>query len=330
MNLGLWLPPHLAHKTAPFFLNLLKTSLLYKKKTPCWKSFSKGEDFFCHPLGIAGGIDKKGNCLKAWEVLGAGFLEVGTITKEAQTLFSFPYIERNRSQKALWNRMGFPSEGVDLIIKRLEKLCLQVPLWANIGKNRKTPLKDAYKDYVHCMQKLNPFVQGFVLNLSSPNTYDLRKLLEPEFLEVFLDKILQETKSSGKTILLKVSPDITHEKLKEILDSSLKLDGWILTNTTVSSDEIKKELGFKIEGGGISGKPLAEKAKQSLKWSVEHLGEKKKEKLIVSSGGVLTVEDVLERLSLGADLIQVYSALVFEGPFFFKKAIRQLKKRVCA
>jgi dihydroorotate dehydrogenase len=191
----------------------------------------------------------------------------------------------------------------------------------NIGKNRETPMERACDDYVKLVRQFADVADAFVINISSPNTPNLRSLLSPDKLPDFLSVIIEENMdaSVGKPVpvLLKLSPDMSIDELKKILDISLenKIDGWILTNTT-----LQREPGMNFPNtGGISGLPLKKKSKEMLQEAVRHLGNDRKDKLIVSVGGVMDSEDVFERLEIGANLIQVYSSLVFEGPFFFKK-----------
>jgi dihydroorotate dehydrogenase len=168
--------------------------------------------------------------------------------------------------------------------------------------------------------KLTPWVDGFVVNISSPNTKDLRKLLEPDQLRAFLEPVQSKLRESGKPWFLKLSPDVTDTELKQILTISMEagVDGWILANTTV---QMRETLRFPTEGG-VSGRPLGVLSKRLLYTAVSFLGPAKKDRLIISVGGIMDEDDVQERLALGADLVQVYSALIFQGPWFFRKVAR--------
>lgn len=313
----LYLPAHWSHKLSPLFLHFYD---FWKSQvdTPQWGSFTWKNLHFSNPLGIAGGVDKDAEYLQSWWKLGAGFLEIGTITPQAQKGHSGKVIDRNNVELSVWNRMGFPSQGVAQAISQLKKQKhpYPTPLFANVGKNKLTSNTEASRDYISSMKQLSPFVDGFVLNISSPNTAGLRELLLPQNLKNFLEPVLQETKELEQPVLLKISPDITNDELKSILDISLQLsiDGWILTNTTNFRESHSR---YPTEGG-VSGAPLADTSKKLLKSCVEHLGPDRKEKLIISSGGVLTPEDVFERLNMGAQLVQVYAALIYQGPFFFR------------
>jgi dihydroorotate dehydrogenase len=320
----LLLPTHLGHSFSPFFLKLY--GRFSPSKSYTWKPFTwRGLDF-TNPLGVAGGFDKNAELVHELWTLGVGFVEVGTVTPNHQKKNTGKTVDRDVKGKALWNQLGFPSEGCDAVKKRLKSLKHPhfTPVFINIGKNRDTPMERACDDYVKLIRAFGDVADAFVINISSPNTPQLRSLLSPDKLQDFLSVIIEENKdaSIGKPtpILLKLSPDMTEGELKKILDVSLEagIDGWILTNTTLA-----RENGSSFpKTGGVSGLPLKEKSKLLLKCAVAHLGKNKQGKLLVSVGGVMTSQDVFERLQIGADLVQVYSTLVFEGPFFFKKVFQ--------
>lgn len=276
-------------------------------------------------MGIAGGVDKNVEQVNIWSRLGCGFIEVGTITPLEQSPNPGKILDRDTQHFALWNKMGFPNRGLSSAIKNLSKLPRNsdIPLFANIGKNRNTPNELAASDYKECIQKLKNFVDAFVINISSPNTKNLRDLLDPSNLKPFLNDVLSVRKVN-QPILLKISPDLDDSTLKNILDVSVEsdIDGWIFTNTTLQRPH---NIQFPVEGG-LSGKPLADTAKQVLKSSLDYLADRRKGRLVISTGGIMSEQDVIERLEMGADLVQVYSALIFEGPFFIKKCIQSLKK----
>lgn len=333
----LWLPPKLAHDLSPLaveFYSLLQSytqdlsaNLPAKSRTPEWDSFIWRNIEFKNRLGLAGGVDKNADHVKAWKNLGCGFIEIGTVTPLPQNPNPGKIFDRSIQDQAIWNKMGFPSAGADEVFYNLQVLKAEqaakqsVPLFINIGKNRQTSNEQAHLDYNFLLEKFYPIADVFVINISSPNTKGLRDLANKEFLEAFLKPIFQQKAKLDsaqhclKPILLKLSPDLDADSLKRILDISIKVDGFVLTNTTLSRNTIKP---FSIEGG-LSGKPLAEQSKLSLKTAVEHLGSEKSKKLIISVGGVMTAEDVFERIALGADLVEVYTALVFSGLNFFRK-----------
>lgn len=315
----LWLPPKLAHDLSPLAVEFY--SLLQEKKTPKWGSFFWREIEFKNRLGLAGGVDKNANNLHAWQKIGCGFIEIGTITPLAQSPNPGKIFDRSIKDEALWNKMGFPSAGAEKAFNNIKAQYskLSIPLFINIGKNRATENKNAHLDYCSLIEKFNQVADAFVVNISSPNTTGLRDLAKKESLEAFLKPIIFQkiALNSKKPILLKLSPDLKVDDLKRILDVSIQnhIDGFVLANTTLSRNTYKS---FSIEGG-ISGKPLAALSKLSLNTAIKHLGSEKTKKLIVSVGGVMTEEDVFERISLGADLVEVYTALVFSGLNFFRK-----------
>ena len=315
----LWLSPSLAHKLSPKVLNGLAR---FTNGEPArWQPLEWRGLKFPNRLGVAGGVDKDARNVRAWWKLGVGFLEIGTVTPRPQPGNPPPVVARDAARAALWNRLGFPSEGVEAVRARLRELPRPrpTPVFANIGKNATTELERAPEDYVTLLEKLRGTVDGFVINVSSPNTPGLRELLKPDRLKGFLRPIMEA--KSYEPILLKLSPDLEEEDLGRVLDIShdLGIDGWILTNT---SQGLREGLKFPDEGG-VSGKPLADRSKELLRTALRLLGPKREGKLVVSVGGISSAQDVRERLSLGADLVQVYSALIFEGPYFFRKVASQ-------
>jgi dihydroorotate dehydrogenase len=320
----LWLSPSLAHKVSPVAVNSL--TLLSRARPPQWRAFQWRGLNFPNRLGLAGGVDKDAQNVEAWWTLGAGFLEVGTITPKPQPGNPPPVVDRDVAKEALWNKLGFPSQGVKKVKARLAKLPkpFAAPVFANIGKNAVTPLEDAHHDYIELLQELEDVVDGFVINISSPNTKGLRELLKPERLKGFLQPILAARPRSGAPVLLKLSPDLEDHELAAVLDISfeLNIDGWVLTNT---SQGLREGLKFPVEGG-VSGRPLNERSLELLKRTILLLGGRREGRLVISVGGVMSAKDVEERLVAGADLVQVYSALIFEGPYFFRKVARQVAK----
>jgi dihydroorotate dehydrogenase len=315
----LWLSPSLAHKLSPIAVNGL--SMMTFGRKPEWDSFTWRNLKFPNRLGLAGGVDKDARNVEAWWNMGAGFLEIGTVTPKPQAGNPGLVVDRDEKHEAIWNKLGFPSQGVERVKNRLKALPrpFTAPVFANIGKNRDTSLEDAHRDYSFLLLELDGLVDGFVINVSSPNTQGLRELLKPERLREFLKPILA-SRPSKAPILLKLSPDLEDDDLKNALDTSheLGIDGWVLTNT---SQGLREGLNFPSEGG-VSGRPLTRKSEELLKRAVAVLGPKREGRLIVSVGGVMTADDVASRLRLGADLVQVYSALIFSGPYFFRKVAK--------
>ena len=318
----LWLPAQTSHHLSSLFLKCY--GKVKPLQTLTWRPFTWHGLEFTNPLGISGGVDKNGDHIQNWWTLGAGFIEVGTVSPKAQEANPGKTIDRDKPSESLWNHMGFPNKGAQHLLENLKRLYRPhfTPIFVNIGKNRSTPLETAHEDYIKCMKILTHHVDALVINISSPNTEGLRDLLKPKALSKFLSSIYEaHTQPDDATniqppILLKLSPDVSEEELHTILKVSMDvgMDGWILTNTTSHRNDNSP---FPKEGG-VSGKPLAALSKKHLKLAVNFLGDKKKDKLLISVGGVMTPQEVLERLNMGADLVQVYSALIFHGPFFFR------------
>ena len=315
----LWLPPKLAHDLAPWAAEIY--SLATDKNTPVWNSFTWQGLEFKNRLGLAGGVDKNAEHLAAWQRLGCGFVEAGTITPLPQNPNPGKIFDRSTEDLALWNKMGFPSAGADEAFYNLQAFKSEstLPVFVNIGKNRDTPNELAYQDYCFLIERFCHNADAFIVNISSPNTKGLRDLADQKFLESFLNPINKKRQelNCSKPLLLKLSPDLAPDDLRRILDVSLQndIDGFVLTNTTLSRNTSK----IFPQEGGLSGKPLSLLSKMSLRAAIEHLGSEKKKKLLISVGGVMTAEDVFERISLGADLVEVYTALVFSGLGFFRK-----------
>ena len=315
----LWLSPSLAHRLSTPAINGI--SWITPSKPTEWGSLDWRGLHFPNRVGVAGGVDKDAANVRAWWRLGAGFIEVGTITPRPQPGNTPPVVDRDLAQLAIWNRMGFPSKGVKKVAERIERIKQRAtPIFANIGKNAATPLENASQDYIELLKALHEVVDGFVINISSPNTKGLRELLKPQNLKGFLAPIVEARPRGSQPMLLKLSPDMEGDELASALEVShaLGIDGWIVTNT---SQSIREHLRFPKEGG-VSGAPLAARSKEVLRQTLDVLGNRRAGKLIISVGGILHPGDVRERLEMGADLVQVYSALIFEGPMFFRKVAK--------
>lgn len=314
-----YLPASLAHSLAPLGLAYYASQM--PESAPEWQSFHWRNLHFPNRLGIAGGMDKNADYLSTWSRLGVGFIEVGTVTPYSQAANRGKILARDWDSKNLWNKMGFPSHGADEVYFNLrvyledsKKETARVPLFVNIGKNRSRPNSEAEMDYLYLTDRFAPVADVFVINVSSPNTTGLRDLQSEETLKNLTGKVVKL--AGEKPVLVKLSPDLSESNLKASLDACLEsqISGFILTNTTLSRPA---DCRFPVEGG-LSGKALAELSKKSLKMALAHLGSERKDLLLASVGGVLTADDVKERLQLGADLVQVYSALIFNGPRFFR------------
>lgn len=311
-NLQKYIPAGLAHKLAPAALSLYASTQPLPRRQ--WASFEFAGVKFENPLGVAAGVDKNGTQWMHWEQLGAGFHEVGTVTPYAQKGNSGKVLDRNWDEKTLWNRMGFPSVGSDDVYFNLlhSKENRQIPIFLNIGKNRKTSNEDAHFDYTYLADRFKDVADALVMNISSPNTQGLRDLHQQ--LDSLLGKVLE--RSGSTPVLIKLSPDMDQESFLNCLDTaeSTGAAGFILTNTTLQRPQ---NSNYSTEGG-VSGEFLKELSRKALKDCLSHLGGRKNRLLVVSVGGVTTPEEALHRLHLGADLVQTYSGLVFHGLRFFE------------
>jgi len=269
---------------------------------------------FPNPIGLAAGLDKKGQLPLAWERVGFGFAELGTFTSKAQSGNLTPRVFRYPGQKALINKMGFPNPGAKEAAQNLKSLketgrWPSIPIGINIGKSKITSLEDAVSDYLESLNYLKPYADYFAINVSSPNTPGLRKLQEAKPLKKLLTALVKEAKD--KPVLLKLAPDLEEKPLKEAASTALSAGcaGLIATNTTLSRAGLPSG---KYPDGGLSGQPLKKMATKVLK----SLSRFTKGKVpLVAVGGVFTAQDVQEKLNAGASLVQVYTGYIYEGPF---------------
>ena len=278
---------------------------------------------FPNPIGLAAGFDKNALALPAWPALGFGFVEIGSITALAQPGNDKPRLFRLPQDEAIINRMGFNNDGAEVVAQRLEELRQthgkpSVPLGINLGKSKLTPLEQAPRDYLKSLTLLWEYGDYFVINVSSPNTPGLRALQDKDKLEELLAAVMEFAKAR-KPILLKIAPDLAWEQMDEILAlvEQHKL-GLIATNTTVSREGLQTRLD---QAGGLSGRPLKARSLEVLKYLHQRLQGRVP---IVSVGGVFSAEDVIERLEAGASLVQLYTGLVYLGPFLLKRLNRGL------
>ena len=257
---------------------------------------------FRSPIGIAAGFDKNATMMPFLAALGFGFLEVGTVTLHPQPGNPRPRLFRLPQNKALINRMGFNNDGAHAIAERLRAWERSVPLLVNVGKNRDVSLEGAVEAYVDCYRIVAPHADAAVLNLSSPNTPGLRDLQRPEHLEALLHAV--RSVRTGP-ILIKIAPDLDAAQIAEISDICARLaDGMICTNTTI------------VEGGGLSGRPLMEKSTSVLEQVRKRVGP---DFPLIGVGGVFTRDDVREKIEAGANLVQLYTSFVYEGPMIAKR-----------
>lgn len=278
---------------------------------------------FPNPVGLAAGFDKDAKLYKELSNLGFGFIEIGTVTPKPQDGNEKPRLFRLKNDAAIINRMGFNNGGVAEAVERLKTNPLQghenrVLIGGNIGKNKITPNEEAVNDYIICFETLFDYVDYFVVNVSSPNTPNLRALQEKKPLTDLLQTLQDKNnlKQKRKPILLKIAPDLTDEQLLDIIDivATTKIDGVIATNTTISREGLTSD--NKNEMGGLSGKPLTKRSTEVIRF----LSQKSNKAFpIIGVGGIHSAKDALEKLDAGADLIQLYTGFIYEGPGLIKE-----------
>jgi dihydroorotate dehydrogenase len=285
---------------------------------------------FKNPVGLAAGFDKDGKYYELLDVLGFGFIEIGTVTPKAQSGNPTPRLFRLPKDQALINRMGFNNDGVKALKSRLKnRVKSDTILGANIGKNKATPNGNAAEDYSICFQELYPYVDYFVVNVSSPNTPGLRELQEKEPLTRLLQKllVLRDQESQHKPILLKIAPDLSPTQIADIVEivKETKIEGIIVSNTTIERDNLNtcSKTLEQIGSGGLSGKPLFSHSGEILKHFSSRLPHNCP---IIGVGGIGSPQDAKEKLAQGAQLIQIYTGLVYYGPTLVKDILQHLAK----
>jgi len=278
---------------------------------------------FKNPVGLAAGFDKNAVLFDQLSAFGFGFVEIGTVTPKPQPGNPKRRLFRLKKDKALINRMGFNNEGVAVIAGRLKKKKTDIIIGGNIGKNKTTPNEKAVDDYLICFDKLFDVVDYFVVNVSSPNTPNLRALQDKKPLTKIMQALqdVNNTKDNPKPILLKIAPDLTDNQLLDIIDivKITKIAGVIATNTTLSREGLQSD--NKKETGGLSGQPLRNRATEVIRF----LSEKSDKAFpIIGVGGIHSVDDANEKLAAGADLVQLYTGFVYEGPSLVKKINKRI------
>jgi dihydroorotate dehydrogenase len=285
---------------------------------------------FKNPVGLAAGFDKNAKYINELSFCGFGFIEIGTLTPKPQGGNPKKRLFRLKEDFGIINRMGFNNDGVDMAIEHLKKARKNgVLVGGNIGKNKITPNEEATSDYLECFEALFAYVDYFVVNVSSPNTPNLRALQEKEPLERLLKSLVTRNKTyaTPKPILLKIAPDLSDHQLDDIISlfSSTQIDGIIATNTTISRDKLKtsadeiKEIG----AGGLSGIPIQERATEVIKY----ISEKSNGSIpIIGVGGIHSAEAAIEKLKAGASLVQMYTGFIYEGPAVIRKINRAIIK----
>jgi dihydroorotate dehydrogenase len=280
---------------------------------------------FPNPVGLAAGFDKNAVALPAWQALGFGFAEVGTITSRAQPGNPKPRIFRVRECGALINRLGFNNDGADAVADRLKHLRAsghwpQIPVGINLGKSKVTPLPEATSDYLLSFQRLQHYGDYFVLNVSSPNTPGLRDLQDRRALDELLETI-QLRNTEQKPLLVKIAPDLEWSAIEQILDvaETHRLAGLIATNTTIDHSPIPER---RRQQGGLSGQPLRERSTQIVRFIAS-----KSPLPIIAAGGIMDVDSALEKLDAGASLLQLYTGFIYEGPQLVRDICEAIVRR---
>ncbi|MDP2387207.1 MAG: quinone-dependent dihydroorotate dehydrogenase [Bacteroidota bacterium] len=302
-------------------------SLIYKVKNPRLERTVAGIKF-PNPVGLAAGLDKDAKVFDELGALGFGFIEIGTLTPKPQPGNDKPRLFRLIPDEAIINRMGFNNHGVEEAVERLKKK--KTPgliIGGNIGKNKVTPNEEADSDYEICFNALFDHVDYFVVNVSSPNTPNLRALQDKEPLTKLLNKVmaLNNAKKNSKPVFLKIAPDLTNEQLDDIISivAETKIAGVIATNTTIAREPLttdKKRIE-EIGAGGLSGKPLTKRSTEVIKY----LHQKSNGAFpIMGVGGIHTAEDAIEKLKAGACLVQLYTGFIYEGPGLIKKINKKI------
>jgi dihydroorotate dehydrogenase len=281
---------------------------------------------FKNPVGLAAGFDKDAVLYQELSHFGFGFIEIGTLTPKGQVGNPKKRLFRLKEDQAIINRMGFNNGGVQKAVERLKKN-KGVLIGGNIGKNKLTPNENAVDDYLICFEALYNYVDYFVVNVSSPNTPNLRELQEKEPLTQLLQSVQKQNlaKPKPKPILLKIAPDLTDTQLLDIIDivNETKITGVIATNTTISHEGLQSENRNEI--GGISGKPLTKRSTEVIRF----LSEKSNKAFpIIGVGGIHSADDAIEKLEAGASLIQLYTGFIYEGPALVKAINKKILEKV--
>lgn len=277
---------------------------------------------FPNPVGLAAGLDKDACYVDELSALGFGFVEVGTLTPKPQSGNDKPRLFRLKEDAALINRMGFNNKGVEYAKHKLAARKSNIIVGGNIGKNKTTPNENALADYVYCFETLYEYVDYFVVNVSSPNTPNLRELQDKEPLRKILSHLVEKNrlKPKPKPILLKIAPDLSNEQLDDIIELYFEvgIQGIVATNTTIHRDGLRTDPKRiqAIGNGGLSGKPLFNRSTEVVRYIAQRSGGKIP---IIAVGGIHSVDDAIEKFKAGASLVQLYTGFIYEGPGLIKK-----------
>ncbi|MFN8357513.1 MAG: quinone-dependent dihydroorotate dehydrogenase [Spirosomataceae bacterium] len=280
---------------------------------------------FKNPVGLAAGLDKNAVLVDELSALGFGFIEIGTLTPKPQPGNDKPRLFRLKADQALINRMGFNNDGVIAAVERLRRRKSKVLIGGNIGKNKVTPNEEAVQDYLICFKELFEVVDYFVVNVSSPNTPNLRALQEKEPLTKLLHQLqsLNLTYTQPKPILLKIAPDLTESQLDDIIDiiNTTGIAGVIATNTTIRREHLQSSQALVAETGGLSGAPVRDLSTAVIRYLHQQSGGAFP---IIGVGGIMSADDALEKLEAGASLVQLYTGFIYEGPSLVKQICERL------
>lgn len=282
-----------------------------------------------NPIGLAAGLDKNGECINAFSALGFGFIEIGTVTPKAQEGNPKPRLFRVPEYQAIINRMGFNNHGIDVVINNIQKSHFKGVLGINIGKNATTPLEQAADDYLICLEKAYAHASYITINISSPNTQNLRLLQEVNELSVLLETLKNKQSllatSHGRYVPLavKIAPDLDEQQVENIADvvKSLEIDGIIATNTTTDKSLLANH-PLSTEAGGLSGVPVRYKSNLILQQLAAHLNGTLP---VIGVGGISSGADAAEKINLGASAVQIYSGLIYHGPNLVKECLAAVK-----
>ena len=283
---------------------------------------------FDNPVGLAAGLDKDGDAIDAFGAMGFGFIEVGTVTPRPQPGNDKPRIFRVIPAQGIINRMGFNNKGVDNLIENVKKSRYKRILGINIGKNKDTPIENGKDDYLICMDKVYPYAGYIAVNISSPNTPNLRQLQYGDALDELLkvlkerQKELAEQHKKYVPLAVKIAPDLTSDELKQVAESLLKynIDGVIATNTTLDR-ELIHDMPHAAETGGLSGRPLQNKSTEIIRQLHEYL---KGQIPIIGVGGIDSAMAAREKMQAGAELVQIYSGFIYHGPDLVKNIVNNI------
>lgn len=283
---------------------------------------------FPNPVGLAAGFDKNAKWINELACLGFGFIEIGTVTPLAQPGNPKPRLFRLVKDKALINRMGFNNEGTQTVIENLSKPHKNIIIGGNIGKNKNTPNENAIDDYEKAFMALHPYVDYFVVNVSSPNTPGLRALQDKEPLTKLLNHLMacNQKLNSTKAILLKIAPDLSDSQLDDIIElvQDTKIQGIVATNTTISREHLQSNTTTveAIGAGGLSGAPLKNRSTEVVRYIHQKTNGAIK---IIAAGGIYSAQDAQEKIDAGASLVQVFSGFIYEGPALASQINKNIK-----